>query len=261
MNSKYKNTIELGIIPQVQDASDLITDFSTLDSITGIHTVEETTEEDQHFVNTEEEFGHMMRNIIKAFKDYVEKLPQDEYSRTIIEWFNKGLHDNIKRSNIYHILDITSDEDLFMLLMLSPELKNHMQFTYDAANRCIKYSTPTYEQHDPETQTHTKVKTPTQLEILHKHIYHILYDWVHPSKQHSRHYTAKVWRNAIQDSMSDNSTWRDIQQCLAINEYYKYCMLIQACPTIKQHLLGEYWQHHVQSLFWSNCDFPNSYSL
>jgi hypothetical protein len=33
--------------------------------------------------------------------------------------------------------------------------------------------------------------------------------------------------------MSDNSTWQDIQQHLAINEYCKYYMLIQACPTIK----------------------------
>jgi hypothetical protein len=42
MNPKYKNTVELGIIPQVHDSTlDSLTDFSTIDSLIDIQTVDD----------------------------------------------------------------------------------------------------------------------------------------------------------------------------------------------------------------------------
>ncbi len=77
---------------EVHDVLDSITDFSTINSLTDTHTVEE-----EHItVNTDEKFTTTMKTVIKRFKDYVEKVPHDDYSIMIMEWFQNGLQHNIK---------------------------------------------------------------------------------------------------------------------------------------------------------------------
>jgi hypothetical protein len=66
INPKYKNTVELGIIPQVHDASDSITDFSAIDSLTNIQTVEE----ELITVNMDKKFTTMMTTVCGFTMDF-----------------------------------------------------------------------------------------------------------------------------------------------------------------------------------------------
>jgi hypothetical protein len=187
LTNKAKNTVEFGILKPIMETND---DEHKEMGTTLIPSIDKTSED-----KTIEDILH---TVIPYLQEY-SKTHQDEYADLCGEWITNGLHPECTMEELKNICQITSQDDLYMLLKLSPVLQKY--FTIDKIEGKIEI-TPNIEEASttdaspPEYDNPhmTLVLTDSGWNSLHKHVFQIVTEWANTQKMN---HLAMAWRSAV----------------------------------------------------------------
>lgn len=119
---------------------------------------------------------------------------------------------------------------------MSPPLKQYITFEWH----------DTYFTYTLDTQTtpgahtdHITLDNVDAFEYLHRHLYGIIHDWCLDPAQNNNH-IARLWRRALKQGITKNSSWSQVQQIMTISTYEDYYHHITQCPNIKQAVALQY---------------------
>ena len=168
---------------------------------------------------TPEKFQTLLKLVIDSFYEYIEKFPNDPYSRICQEWFDKGLTVRSNPYIVYEICNLSNLEDFYFLLRISPPTKNKL--TVNWVNNTIEYEViPQPEKviiESPRTPSSSPAQTisnvPTR-QTFHRTIYPIIEEWIATSPQG---HIAYAWSTAIDAGVNAQSSWSEVKTAMNIN--------------------------------------------
>jgi hypothetical protein len=189
MKSKSKGTVEFGIYESEDHSVDLTQDKETI--------LVKTQEEK---ISDDDSLQEILMLIIPILTDYAVH-HDDEYADMCDEWFTNGLSENTTMEKLKEICQITSIDDFYMLLKLSPALQD----TIDIAKNgeCITVTRkPTKNLQCIESDKLSEEQDIEMIPVLsnsdwvslHKHVYQIVTKWADTQKTN---HLAMAWRTAV----------------------------------------------------------------
>jgi hypothetical protein len=236
-----KGTIDMGMLgpeqvslePQNKRNSDtsILQSISTNSSFSMIQTSEIGDE-------SPDKFHALLKIVISSFKDYIERHPNEPYSRICHEWFDIGLTEHLEPSEVYSILNISNLEDLYFLIRISPPTKHRLLVQW--SNNAIEYEVITL----PEKQTYEPPPTPNSevaqtisdvqsWQIFHRTIYPIIAEWLQSSPQG---HVAYAWDTALESGLTAVSNWSDVKSFMNITTFRDYYHYVANCPSITRRI-------------------------
>ena len=210
------NSIELNQKKELQDI-DATSTISNTDTIQlGQKECDESTEQ----------IRLLLQQAVPLFQYYIKLFPNDQYARLCQEWFNNGLTEDSTINDLYTTCQLTTLEDLFFLLRLSPALKTYMSFHFEG-NKIIYQvhsSLPDLQPSPPTTPSSTLTVASTIQDsktwvVFHRLIFPLVRSW--GSEQQASH-IAYAWNSAMDAGLTENSTWEDFQILFDIKNFSEY---------------------------------------
>jgi hypothetical protein len=211
-----KNAIEFGVLPRHEVPLNSVTEDTP-----GIVTMEKSTDSDDPLIkdDTNEEIKHLLAMIIPEFQHYVEENTDDDYARLCQEWFQQGLHMHSTLPEVYKICKILTMQDLYILLKLSPALREKHKVSWEI-NRIsiqqIPQPNPAVDQTTSPNQLANTVTDDETWQHLHSTAFPYIGRW---SQDNINSHLAHAWKMAIEAGINGNTNWKQIQQQMNINTY------------------------------------------
>jgi len=186
-----------------------------------------------------EQIRLLLQQAVPLFQYYIKLFPNDQYARLCQEWFNNGLTEDSTINDLYTTCQLTTLEDLFFLLRLSPALKTYMSFHFEG-NKIIYQvhsSLPDLQPSPPTTPSSTLTVASTIQDsktwvVFHRLIFPLVRSW--GSEQQASH-IAYAWNSAMDAGLTENSTWEDFQILFDIKNFSDYYYYIANCPVITKN--------------------------
>jgi len=219
LTNKAKNTVEFGILKPIMETND--NEHKEMGT-TLIPSIDKTSED--------KTIQDILHTVIPYLQEYSET-HQDEYAYLCDEWITNGLHLECTMEELKNICQITSQDDLYMLLKLSLALQNY--FTIDKIEGEIEI-TPNIEEASttdaspPEYDNPhmTLVLTDLGCSSLHKHVFQIVTKSANTQKMN---HLTMAWCLAVREGLSEQSTWTEAKHLLLSNTYVEYSCYLTAC--------------------------------
>ena len=222
-----KNAIEFGVLPRHEVPLNSVTEDTP-----GIVTMEKSTDSDDPLIkdDTNEEIKHLLAMIIPEFQHYVEENTDDDYARLCQEWFQQGLHMHSTLPEVYKICKILTMQDLYILLKLSPALREKHKVSWEndrISIQQIPQPNPAVDQTTSPNQLANTVTDDETWQHLHSTAFPYIERW---SQDNINSHLAHAWKMAIEAGINGNTNWKQIQQQMNIDTYREYYHYIFTCP-------------------------------
>jgi hypothetical protein len=140
---------------------------------------------------------------------------------------------------VFHILHIASLQELYFLLKISPALKGKLNFYWEEEDLHYKTINPTDTQppnippmstlNSPTTTSANIISNDETWHEFHKMVLPLLQQWTTVA---SSNCIAYAWKEAIHNSVTQDTTWMNIKSTMSINSNAKYYQYISSCPMI-----------------------------
>ena len=172
----------------------------------------------------------ILHTVIPYLQEY-SKTHQDEYADLCDEWITNGLHPECTMEELKNICQITSQDDLYMLLKLSPAVQKYftiykIEGKIEITPNIEEASTTDASPPEYDNPHMTLVLTDSGRGSLHKHVFQIVTGWANTQKMN---HLAMAWRSAVREVLSEQSTWTQAKHLLLSNTYVEYSCYLTAC--------------------------------
>jgi hypothetical protein len=244
LKNKSKNQVEFGVLHTKKTENDPM-DSNEINPMEILSTQEMVTAHLKKLLTT----------FVNCLKKYMEE-HDDEYSELCQEWFDNGLHQENTMKDIQTICNISSQEDFYMLLKLSPALQEKyevMKKDNDEIELIPKLQLEeeiSIKNQNPEDTDHnfTTLLSNSDWSALHKQVFKPVTAW---ANTHTKNHLAMAWRSALRDGLTADTTWQEAKQLLLTNTYVEYSCYLTACPLLS----------NVMKIYVDADDYGVSYSL
>lgn len=200
-----------------------------------------------------EDFQQLLQEFIPLFTSYITANQDTQYARLCEEWLNQDLNEASTVEEVYTVCQLTTLEDFYFLLRLSPALKKYMKFRLEdnkIAYQIISNPTPPPRLPSPTITPSANLTAASTIQdentwSIFYHISMLLIRSWQPEKQSS--HAAYAWSAAIDDGLNDNTTWEQFHELFELTLFQNITTTSQTDPSLQN--LSKYTSTNLQKSY------------